>query len=262
VQWFVYRYSGQWKGEAVQFARAIVAHPAELRQFAEEYRKSGRMVAMWRQLLVLHDEFVSKYPSWMPILQLRYWKEVPKNLDNLVVSDKRFEELKTIYLRAFELLGKISTIALAVELIATTGNTDVPTKKGSMSIWDFEKLDIGVKGDQLKKYTPTKHFARLLDSKLRNGIGHAAAHYDAVTDEVVCVKAAGANLTEWRISYAAFCEAMVDVVSNLFFAEQYLFDLLALTKDLLPSRKKPKAAKVVVVPAQPMPASGMKHVRI
>lgn len=264
VQWFVFRYSGQWKGEAVQFARALVAHPAELRQFADEYRKSGRLVGMWRQLLTLHDEFVSKYPSWMPILQLRYWKEQPKDLDDLVVSDKRFDELKTIYLTAFELLGKISTIALAVELIASTGSTDAwVTNKGDVkTIWDFEALDNGNKHQQLSKHTPTKHFVPLLDTKLRNGIGHAAAHYDPVTDEVVCVKAKGAKLKEWRISYAGFCYAAVDLVSNLFFAEQYLFDLLGLTKDLLPSRKKPKTAKVQVVAAQEMPTTGIKHVRI
>jgi predicted RNA-binding Zn-ribbon protein involved in translation (DUF1610 family) len=264
VQWFVFDYSGQWTGEAVQFARAVVAHPAELQQFADEYRKSGRMVAMWRQLLNLHNEYIAKYPSWAPILQLRYWKEQPKDLDDLVVSDKRFEELKTIYLTAFELLGKISTIALAVELIATTGSTTawVMNKGDVKSIWDFEALDTGNKHQQLSKHAAIKHFVPLLDTKLRNGIGHAAAHYDAVTDEVVCVKAEGANLTEWRISYTRFCHAVVEVMSNLFFAEQYLFDLLGLTKDLLPSRKKPKAAKVQVVPAQPMPASGIKHVRI
>lgn len=252
VQWFVYRYSDQWKGEAVQFARAVVAHPTELRQFADEYRKSGRSVAMWRQILTLHDEFVSKYPSWMPILQLRYWKEHPKDLNELVVSDKRFEELKTIFLTAFELLGKISTIALAVELIATTGSTDTwVSKKGDMkTIWDFEALDNGSKYQQLSKYAATKHFVPLLDTKLRNGIGHAAAHYDPVMDEVICVKADGAKLRHWRISYTGFCYAMVDLVSNLFYAEQYLFDLIGLTKDLLPSRKNPKSAKAQVVPAQ------------
>lgn len=79
---------------------------------------------------------------------------------------------------------------------------------------------------------------------------------------MVCVKGDGAKLKERRISYTAFCHAVVELVSNLFFAEQYFFDLLGMTKDLMPTRKKPKAAKVTVVPAQPMPATGMKHVRI
>jgi len=264
VQWFVFEYSSQWKGEAVQFARAYIAHQPELRAFANEYRKSGRMEVMWRQLLSLHDAYIATYPSWAPILQLRYWKEEPKDLDDLVVSDKRFDELKTIYMTAFELLGKISTIALAVDLIATTGSTDAwVTSKGEVkTIWDFEALDSGNKHQQLSKYAGTKHFTPLLDTKLRNGIGHAAAHYDPLTDEVVCVKADGAKLKDWRISYTRFCYEVVAVMSNLFFAEQYLFDLLGLTKDLLPSRKKPKAAKVVVVAAQPMPASGIKRVRV
>jgi predicted RNA-binding Zn-ribbon protein involved in translation (DUF1610 family) len=263
VQWFVFDYCVQWKTEAVQFARAYIAHLPELRAFADEYRKSGRMAVMWRQLLNLHDDYIVKYPSWAPILQLRYWKEQPKDLDDFVVSDKRFDEMKTIYLTAFELLGRISTIALAVELIATTGSTDAwVTGKGDVkTIWDFEALDNGNKHQQLSKCAATKHFVPLLNTKLRNGIGHAAAHYDPLTDEVVCVKADGAKLKEWRISYTRFCHAVVDVMSNLFFAEQYLFDLLGLTKDLLPSRKRPKAAKVTVMPAQPMPTTGIRHVR-
>lgn len=262
VQWFVYDYSSQWQGEAVQFARAYVAHQPELRAFAQEYRKSGRIAAMWRQFLNLHDVYIEMYPSWAPILQLRYWKEQPTHLDDLVMSDKRFEELKTIYLTAFELLGKISTIALAVELIATTGSTTAwVTSKGDVkTIWDFEALDNGNKHQQLSKHAATKHFVALLDTNLRNGIGHAAAHYDPATDEVVCVKGDGAKLKEWRISYAGFCDEMVKVMSHLFFAEQYLFDLLGLTKDLLPSRKKPKGAKVLVVPADPLPARGVVHV--
>jgi hypothetical protein len=69
VQWFTFDYSGQWTGEAVQFARAYVAHLPELCAFAEEYRKGGRMVAMWRQLLSLHEAYIESYPSWAPILQ-------------------------------------------------------------------------------------------------------------------------------------------------------------------------------------------------
>jgi hypothetical protein len=151
-----------------------------------------------------------------------------------------------------------------VELIATTGSTDAwVTKQGDVkTIWDFEALDTGKKHQQISKYAATKHFVPLLDTKLRNGIGHAAAHYDPATDEVVCLKAEGAKMNEFRISYTRFCYEVVEVMSNLFFAEQYLFDLLGLTRDLLPSRRKPKTAKVVVVPAQPMPASGIKRVRI
>lgn len=241
VQWFTLDLAHLWKGEALRFARAFVGHRNVLVAFAEEYRKSGRFAFVWRQILGLHDDFVGKYASWMPVLQLRYWKTQPKSIDDLVISDKRFEELKTIYLNAFELLGRMLTIAVAVELIAPNGSTDVPAKKGSMSIWDFEQMDNGVKAPHLEKYTGTKHLAPLLDTKLRNGIGHNAAHYDPVTDEVVCIKAVGPKLTEWRVSYTRFCFASVELVSNLFFAEQYFFDLLGLTKDLYASRAKAKA---------------------
>jgi hypothetical protein len=240
VQWFTFRYEHLWKSEAVHFARAFLSHPDVLRNLAEDYRTSGRLIHIWRQITSLHDDYVGKYPSWMPILQLRYWKAKPKDVDNLVVSDKRFDELKPIYLNAFELLGRMSTIALAVELIAATGATNVPTKKGSMAIWEFEQMDNGTKPNQLVKYAGTKHLVPLLKTELRNGIGHNAAHYDPVTDEVVCIKETGATLKEWRISYTGFCLATVELVSNAFFLEQYFFDLLGMSKDLFPSRKQLK----------------------
>jgi hypothetical protein len=240
AQWFTFQYEHLWHSEAIHFARAFLAHPNILRNLAEDYRKSGRLIYLWRQIMALHNDYIGSYPSWMPILQLRYWKARPKDIGNLMVSDKRFEELKLIYLNAFELLGRLSTIALAVELISTTGATSVPTNRGSMEIWEFEQMDNGVKPTQLVRYAGTKHLVQLLKTELRNGIGHNAAHYDPVTDEVVCMKETGATLKEWRVPYTGFCLATVELVSNVFFLEQYFFDLLGMSKDLFPSRARPK----------------------
>jgi hypothetical protein len=177
---------------------------------------------------------IAKYPTWMPILQLRYWRARPASLSDLVVSDKRFDELKVLYLAAFELLARFSVIALALELIRTRGTTDVPTNKGVMPIWDFERLENANKGAHLSRHTAIQHFATQLDAKLRNGIAHNSAHYDPATDEVVCVKARSAVLQEWSISYAAFCASTIELASATFFAEAYLQELLKVAGGLRP----------------------------
>jgi hypothetical protein len=168
----------------------------------------------------------------MPILQLRYWKHQPSSLRDLMVSDKRFEELKPLYLAAFELFARLSVIGMGVALIRANANTDLPTKKGSMSIWDFEAMDNAAKVPHLSRYGGTQHFAALMDTKLRNGIGHNAAHYDVATDEIVCVKAKGAALQEWRISYTDFCYKMLDLVSATYFSEAFLRAALRQTTGL------------------------------
>ena len=80
VQWFTFQYEHLWRSEAVHFARAFLSHPDILRNLAEDYRKTGRLVYLWRQIMALHNDYVGSYPSWMPILQLRYWKTGPKDI--------------------------------------------------------------------------------------------------------------------------------------------------------------------------------------
>jgi hypothetical protein len=81
-----------------------------------------------------------------------------------MISDKRFEELKPIYLNAYELFTRLSVVAPAVALVRGTGSTDVPTKKRSMTIWEFETMDNGNKVSHLQRYGGTQHFAELMDT--------------------------------------------------------------------------------------------------
>ncbi|HEV8241098.1 MAG TPA: hypothetical protein VGS57_17165 [Thermoanaerobaculia bacterium] len=234
VQWFTFDRRDIWKAAGEQFADARRNHATALSSLADTYRSSGRLLSLWRQITGLHDELIAKYPTWMPILQLRYWRERPSSLGDLVVSDKRFDDLKPLYLAAFELFARLSVIGLALELIRTSGTPDVPTNKGAMSIWDFEKLENANKGAHLGRHTSTQHFAAQLDTTLRNGIGHNSAHYDPVTDEVVCIKTKGAALQEWRISYTDFCASTIELASAAFFAEAYVQELLKTAGGLRP----------------------------
>jgi hypothetical protein len=232
VRWFLFERLDIWKIVGEQYADATFRHHRELEAFADTLRTSGRLMSLWRQMNGLHDNLVSTYHIWMPILQLRYWKHQPTSLRNLMVSDKRFDELKPIYLNAFELFARLAVIALGVALIRGTGNTDVPTKKGSMSIWEFETMENANKRPHLERYGGTQHFAALMDTKLRNGIGHNAAHYDVAADEIVCVKAKGAALQEWRISYTDFCYKMLELVSATYFSEGFFRAALQRTNGL------------------------------
>ena len=223
-----------WSIADEQFKAATFTHHRELGAFLDLVRTSGRSLSLWRQMNALHDEFISTYHIWMPVLQLQYWKDRPTNIKDLMVSDKRFEEMKPLYLNAFEFFARLSVIALGVTLIRGNGSSDVPTKKGSMSIWDFERLENANKIVHLEKYGGTQYFAALMDTKLRNGIGHNAAHYDVATDEVVCLRTRGAALEEWRISYTEFCYTMLELVSATFFSEAFLRETLRLTGGLNP----------------------------
>jgi hypothetical protein len=226
VRCFLFERLDIWRTLGEQYRDAAFQHHRELEAFIDTLRTSGRLISIWRQVNGLHEQLISTYHIWLPILQLQYWKYQPSSLRDLMVSDKRFDELKPVYLAAFELFARLSVIALGVALIRGSGNSDVPTKKGLMSIWDFEAMDNAAKVPHLSRYGGTQHFAVLMDTKLRNGIGHNAAHYDVAADEIVCVKAKGATLQEWRISYTDFCYKMLELASATYFSEGVLREAL------------------------------------
>ena len=65
-------------------------------------------------------------------------------------------------------------------------------------------------------------FGDFLDTRVRNGIGHNSARYDAVDDAVIPVKSKAGELKTDKINYTEFCRKVVSMVSRLFVVETYL----------------------------------------
>ena len=228
LQWFTLDFRDEiWAPAKETFENVKGGEKAEqLTEFAETYRDSGRLVSIWRQLSAVNSEIVSTYPTWMPILQLRYWRELPPNVNAYVVSDKKFDELKHLYLAAFETTARMSVIALAADLLASGEDLIIPTPKRQLTIWDFEQLDNARKQPLLSARKRLQVVAPFLRTKLRNGIGHNSAHYDPRTDEVVCVSARASALREWRLGYTEFCYELLRQTSVLVYMQSYFFNLL------------------------------------
>ena len=104
----------------------------------------------------------------LPILQTATLKKKPREdeLDHFVVYNKQFEDLKALYIDGFETLARLSVVFLAFYGIAQRGSTDVPTNKGSMTIWEFEKLPNANKANHLKGIPGESFWVRELDTAL------------------------------------------------------------------------------------------------
>ena len=162
-----------------------------------------------------------------PLLQAKhYWRESPTDLAPYVVCDKRFPELKPLYIDVFETVARISVVAIAFEAIIHHASLEIPTKKGSLDIWSFENLANANKPDHLSKYPIDDLFSPYLDTTLRNGLGHNAARYDAASDELICIKQSGLKLAEERLNYTVFCDKVIGLASVLFHSENYFFSLV------------------------------------
>lgn len=187
----------------------------------KDYLDSGRSLDLWRQINGNQRKVLECAPDFSPALQpVRYWKKTPKDLSDYVISNKSFDSLKQLYIDAFETLARIAVLAAAVEGIAATGRPELKTKKGSMSVWDFERMATANKIPHMSKLRIGHMFSPYMDTALRNGIGHNSAHYDAASDYVIWTTH---GTGQQEIPYTSFVVRVLEVVSALLHAQEYCY---------------------------------------
>lgn len=110
----------------------------ELRGLATEYVKSGRMATLWKELKSVRVQFLAMYESLQPLLMVRrYWKDHLQDVyDDYLLSNKNFDDLRSLYVDTVETAFKLLVTGLAVELIAKTGKPVITTRDGTLhDIW-------------------------------------------------------------------------------------------------------------------------------
>jgi len=174
-------------------------------ELAKAYLSSGKMLKLWKEIHAVRRAFVSRYNFLQPLFQIYYWLEELQDLSRFKLSDKKFDELRQLYIDCFETLCRLLVIGMGFEMIIDHRSLNVPTKKGSMSLEQFEQLPNAAKREHLEKYPIEDIFVPVLDTEFRNGIGHHAAHYDAGKDEIVLYDTKDSGVVTRTIGYTGFC---------------------------------------------------------
>ena len=187
-----------------------------------QLQHAGRLHEWWTQIRTIRSAYFEAYPYYHTILQPLYWKDAGDATAEYVVSNKGFSTLKDLYISSFEALARISVLAIGIEAVIHHGGLEIPTKKGSLSILEFEALSTANKRDHLARYPIGDIFYDFLDTTVRNGIGHNSARYDPVDDVVLLVKGEDDRLRRESVGYTEFCRKVVSLVSRLFVVEIYL----------------------------------------
>ena len=176
--------------------------------------KSGRMLKLWKELSAIRRTFLDCYNEGLHlVVQVRYWKKELRDLSNVKVTMKHFDRFRQLYIDAFETLCRLLVLATVVESIIHANSLDVVLSKRSVSLDRFEALPNGTKRDHFVKLVVGDLFADVLDTKLRNGIGHHQAHFDSGADEVVLYDTKQASTVERRIGYTDFCDKVLRQVA-------------------------------------------------
>lgn len=120
-------------------------------ELVRQYAASSRVVRLWQELAKIRTAFLANYLTISPMLRVQYWSGPPRSLTELSVPDKKFEQLKQLYVDAFETLCRLTVIAVAMETIINN-SLRIATAKGEMTLWEYEAMANGNKPTILGKY--------------------------------------------------------------------------------------------------------------
>jgi hypothetical protein len=202
-----------------------------IKDLGGEYLKSGKLLALWKEVRGVRSAFIRSYDYIQPLYQLLYWRKEFQDFGQVKLADKRFQELQPLYVQCFETLCRLLVIALAYELVEQNGSLVLTTKKGQMTMGEFAALPNASKRDHFSKFPLLDEiFVPVLDTDFRNGIGHHSAHYDPKADEIVLYDSKGSGTISRTISYTEFCGRLIELFTAFERAAHY-FQALHLSQD-------------------------------
>lgn len=209
--------------QRLSLAQAI--SPELCDQLTNDYNASLRTKKSWGELTKIRTSFLECYSSLAPLLRMQiYWSSDDKfSLSDFALPEKKFDELKQLYVDCYETLCRLTVLAVGMETIIHHKSLSIPTRSrtSSMSLWDYEAMINGNKRTILQQYPIQDLFISSMDSKLRNGIGHHSAIYDTKTDQVFYYSHGESVLEERRLPYTEFVYNVLSLYSALELAAHY-----------------------------------------
>ena len=167
------------------------------------------------QIQNIRQRWTKIYHIVAPVFITRHWDKSKYSLANYTLAQKRFDDLKGFYIDCFETFCRISVIAAGIEGIITIRNACVSKARGVMTLEQFDIMHNGSKSDILARMAIADIFVPFIEHRLRNGIGHNAAHYDVVDDRIDYQIENQSGVQKFSIPYIEFCEKVVSIYEQL-----------------------------------------------
>jgi hypothetical protein len=199
---------------------AEVSSPAVFSTLAGEFLSSGRILRLWREVAAVRRSFVENYDRIQPIYQIYYWRKTLQRFDDFKLSDN-FDSLKQVYIDIFETTCRLLVAGIGLEVIIAHKSIRVPTRKGDISLDEFEALANANKREHLEKYPIADLFVPVIDTGLRNGLGHHSAHFDKESDQIVLYNTKKGAVIQQKLGYTEFCDRVVKLFAAFELAVMY-----------------------------------------
>jgi hypothetical protein len=205
--------------QRLEYAKAY--SPALFAKLAELFLSSGRIAQLWKENAAVRRMLIENYTGIQPLYQMYYWRKDLRILDSYQLSDKRFDPLRQLYIDCFETTCRLLVAAIGIETIIQHRSLEIPTNKGSMTLDTFQALKNANKREHIAKYPIEDLFVPVIDTELRNGIGHHSAHYDRTSDQIILYDSKGSGQVSRALGYTDFCDRVVKLFSAFELAVMY-----------------------------------------
>lgn len=138
----------------------------------------------------IYNEFIDAYPFLIPALALQYCDNVDINYEVEGSTASSFDLVKQFSLDAYETLGNLLVVPVALNNIKYRNDYNQCAEKNGKTVGLEKYISLSKANrfqycDEAEQYT--KELQVILNSKLRNAIGHNDVEYDAITQKITYV---------------------------------------------------------------------------
>ena len=136
------------------------------------------------------DEFLDVFQALIPVLAVQYYKDDSVDYESEGTTTSNFDTVKQYYLDVYEALGNLLIVPVALNNIKYRGDYNKlnPIEARNNSLSDFIGL---TKANRYKYCIDTEIYTDklrvIINSKLRNAIGHNDVEYDTASQKITFI---------------------------------------------------------------------------
>lgn len=195
------------------------------------------------------SEFVEVFKYLIPALANQFYKEDKFDYAQEGSTTSSFELVKQFYLDAYETLGNLLILPVALNNIKYRNDYNVfnsTLENGAVSLDDFLKMAKAKRYhfcDQNEIYTDYLHIT--VNSKLRNAIGHNDVEYDSISQQITYIPDPKARSKKRTAFLLEFENEAVHMFQAILVIAEYLYRIKEI--DLLNKGEIPRQLNVTVI---------------
>ena len=219
------------------------------------YKRQGYgLVDLQALIYKVLDDFIKNYQSLIPAFSIQFYQDAAIDYDVEGSSTSDFNSVKQFYLDAYEALGNLMILPVALDNIKYRGNFESvqPINEKVNNLDDFIAASKGTRyhycnSDEI--YVDKLNLQ--VNSKLRNAIGHNDVEYNTVTQQITYIpnlKDRSKQLTKYLLEFE---NEAIHLIQAIIVISEYLYRLREIElmikghKPIIPTRELNKVPKKV-----------------